>query len=146
MSEKTYVINVKTKLGTIFTVRADSAEELKQNVTEVIVLNIENAVFALEEVLAGVVTPVTSAPVTAANPVDIVTQAVGGTVISTTAPTSAPVAAPAPAPIAQAQTAPICAHGQRTFVDGSKFGKSWKAWMCPQPKDATEKCDPVWVK
>lgn len=39
---------------------------------------------------------------------------------------------------------PQCAHGDRKYV--APAGASWKAWMCPLPKDAVGKCDPEWIK
>lgn len=150
MSEKNYVVNVKTKLGTIFTVRGDTAAELNSNIKDVVENSSNEFVAALEELLLGTtvgsaVTVQTAAPATS-NPVDVVVAAVGGTVISAPAPTYAP------APVAVPEqgnnsVAPPCAHGTRTFVQAAPgSGKSWKAWMCPQPKGATDKCDPQWIK
>ena len=40
-----------------------------------------------------------------------------------------------------------CFHGQRVLAEGlSKgTGKPWKGLMCPQPKDASDKCEPMWL-
>lgn len=153
MSEKNYVVNVKTKLGTIFTVRADTAAELNSNIKDVVENSSNEFVSALEELLLGTTigTAVTvqTAPPTTSNPVDVVVSALGGTVINTA---TAPAPTYAPAPVAQPEqgnhsVAPPCAHGTRTFVQAAPgSGKSWKAWMCPQPKGATDKCDPQWIK
>jgi hypothetical protein len=35
--------------------------------------------------------------------------------------------------------APRCAHGKRTYYNGGK----WEAFFCPQPKSASNKCDPI---
>jgi hypothetical protein len=150
MSEKNYVVNVKTKLGTIFTVRGDSAAELNSNIKDVVENSSNEFVAALEELLLGTTigTAVTvqTAPPATSNPVDVVVAAVGGTVISAPAPTYAP--APVAVPEQGNNTvAPPCAHGTRTFVQAAPgSGKTWKAWMCPQPKGATDKCDPQWIK
>jgi hypothetical protein len=53
MTEKNYVVNVKTKLGTIFTVRGDTAEELATNIGSVVQQGINDHVGALEELLLG---------------------------------------------------------------------------------------------
>ena len=149
MAEKNYVVNVKTKLGTIFTVRADTATELNQNIKDVLLQGVNDSVGALEEFfIGGSSVPITvqsAAPATS-NPVDTVVSALGGTVISAPAPTYAP------APVAVPEqgnnsVAPPCVHGTRTFVQAAPgSGKTWKAWMCPQPKGATDKCDPQWIK
>jgi hypothetical protein len=153
MSEKNYVVNVKTKLGTIFTVRADTAAELNSNIKDVVENGSNEFVAALEELLLGTapsanfVGQVQTAPAPTSNPVDVVVAAVGGTVIN-----SIPVPTYAPAPVAVPEqgnntVAPPCAHGTRTFVQAAPgSGKSWKAWMCPQPKGAVDKCDPQWIK
>ena len=150
MSEKNYGVNVKTKLGTIFTVRGDTAAELNSNIKDVVENSSNEFVAALEELLLGTTigTAVTvqTAPPATSNPVDVVVAAVGGTVISAPAPTYAP--APVAVPEQGNNTvAPPCAHGTRTFVQAAPgSGKTWKAWMCPQPKGATDKCDPQWIK
>jgi hypothetical protein len=153
MSEKNYVVNVKTKLGTIFTVRADTAAELNSNIKDVVENGSNEFVAALEELLLGTAPSVTfagqvqTAPAPTSNPVDVVVAAVGGTVIN-----SIPVPTYAPAPVAVPEqgnnsVAPPCAHGTRTFVQAAPgSGKTWKAWMCPQPKGAVDKCDPQWIK
>lgn len=153
MSEKNYVVNVKTKLGTIFTVRADTAAELNSNIKDVVENGSNEFVAALEELLIGTAPSATfaaqiqTAPAPTSNPVDIAVAAVNGTVINT-----APAPTYAPAPVAVPEqgnntVAPPCAHGTRTFVQAAPgSGKTWKAWMCPQPKGATDKCDPQWIK
>jgi hypothetical protein len=139
MSEKNYVINVKTKAGTIFTVRADSAAELNTNVQDVVNNATNQYVVALEELLTDNVAPATpEAVIQASFP--------GSTVITTPAPTSAPAPAVAvtQAPQAQASGAPVCRHGAMAWV--APANKPWKGWFCPQPKDATDKCPPQFVK
>jgi len=139
MSEKNYVINIKTKAGTIFTVRADSAAELNTNVQDVVNNATNQYVVALEELLTDNVAPVTpEAVIQASFP--------GSTVITTPAPTSAPAPAVAvtQAPQAQAGGAPVCRHGAMAWV--APANKPWKGWFCPQPKDATDKCPPQFVK
>lgn len=41
--------------------------------------------------------------------------------------------------------APLCNHGARTKVTGKSAKGPWSAWMCPQPKGAPDKCDPIWI-
>jgi len=151
MSEKNYVINVKTKAGTIFTVRADSAAELNANVQDVVNNATNQYVVALEQLLTDNVAPATpEAVIQAAFP--------NSTVITTPAPTSVPNPQPAvvvtttpanipvstPEPVAQTTGAPVCRHGQMAWV--APTNKPWKGWFCPQPKEATDKCAPQFVK
>lgn len=46
------------------------------------------------------------------------------------------------APNGQAE---YCAHGAMVFNSGvNNQGKAWSGHFCPQPKGATDKCDPKW--
>mgnify|MGYP003347174173 CR=1 FL=1 len=118
MSEKNYVINVKTKVGTIITVRADSAEELATNIGGLIANGINDHVDALEELFLG-----TTAP----SAVDVVTQALGATVTGTTS------FAPVPPPVASAPTQTIaggrtCHHGNLVGRKGNGAKGEWKGY------------------
>jgi hypothetical protein len=121
--------------NTIITFRGDTAHELNNNINAFVEAGLEFAIGNVESILLG-----TSASPAPSNPVAVVQAAFpGAQVISET---------PAPqAPAAPAQGgAPACRHGQMSYVDGAKFGKTWKAWMCPQPKEAVDKCAPQWIK
>jgi hypothetical protein len=159
VSEKNYVVNVKNKAGTIFTVRGDSAAELVANITDTIAHSAHEAVAALEELLLQG-TP--SAPIdfgqftqpqtVVSNPVDAVLSAVGGTVISTqstgVAPTEfAPVAPPVQAAPVGVDTvedrwgnkwtygradAPICPNGPMVLKQGTnQSGKPYVGFFDP---------------
>lgn len=41
--------------------------------------------------------------------------------------------------------APRCQHGERVFRTGNSAKGPWKAWMCPTPMFAADKCKPEWV-
>ena len=141
MAEKNYVVNVKTKIGTIFTVRADTAEELNTNILEVINFSVHESVAGLEELLTGIVA-------TPANPVDTVLAAIGGTVISTESHGVAPVAfAPVPPPSAAptAVGARMCNHGPMIGRKGNGAKGEWKGLFCPTPKGTAGQCDPIWL-
>jgi hypothetical protein len=56
-------------------------------------------------------------------------------------PTGQPATAAGPAGVA-----PSCVHGQRTYVSGNGAKGPWRAYMCPQPKGAADKCSPDWIK
>lgn len=48
---------------------------------------------------------------------------------------------------APAQGGNACRHGAMVYKDGTNAqGKPWKAWMCPAPKGAADKCDPIWIR
>jgi hypothetical protein len=150
MSEKNYVINVKTKAGTIFTVRADSAAELNAHVQDVINNATNQVVVALEQLFTGDTTVV---PQAVPQAVQTVQAVLGGQVIETVpnvtvTPANIPVSAPAPHPHqSQEQTkpaAPSCRHGQMVHVNPAN--KPWSGYFCPQPKEATDKCTPVFDK
>lgn len=55
----------------------------------------------------------------------------------------------APAPQAAAPAAGnghVCLHGARIFKSGNGAKGPWGAYFCPQPQNATDKCEPEWVK
>lgn len=133
MTEKNYVLNVKTPVGTIITVRGDSAQELNHNIGQFVDLGLDAAVHILEGVVLG------TAP---SNPVAVVQATFPGAQVISQTPT-APVV---PQAVPATGGAPMCKHGQMQWVDGAKFGKSWKGYFCPQPKDATDKCAPQFQK
>lgn len=140
MTEKNYVVNVKTKNNTIFTVRADSAEELNSNITEVINFGVNDSVLALEELLLGV-------QVTAPSAVDLVTSTLGATVISETPIAPAPSFAPVPPPVATPVVAGqrVCNHGPMVTRKGMGAKGEWKGFFCPTPKGTPDQCAPEWI-
>lgn len=38
----------------------------------------------------------------------------------------------------------FCNHGKRTYRSGTNARGAWEGWFCPQPKNASDKCEPVW--
>jgi hypothetical protein len=63
------------------------------------------------------------------------------------APTAASVAQAFNAtPVAPAGGAQTCAHGEMVFKTGTSTKGPWKGYMCPTPKGATDKCDPIFVR
>lgn len=53
-----------------------------------------------------------------------------------------PVAAPQ---VVEGQ-APTCKHGTMVFRAGTSARGPWRAWMCPAPKGAADKCEPIFLK
>ena len=139
MTEKNYVVNVKTTKGTIVTARGDSAEELMNNIEELIKQGAGDVIAVLEQVLTGTpsVPPSNSA-------IDTVVASLGGTVVQET--TFAPVPPPA-----QAVAAPLvagtrsCSHGTMVTRKGSGAKGEWKGYFCPTPKGTPDQCTPQWV-
>lgn len=61
--------------------------------------------------------------------------------------TLAPAAAPKPDGSDGAQVLgqdKFCNHGKRVHKTGTNSRGAWEGWMCPQPKNAADKCEPVW--
>lgn len=144
MTEKNYVVNVKTSKGTIVTARGDSAEELINNINALVAEGASDAIATLEQVLTGM--PLVSPSY---NAVDAVVASLGGTVVSET-PTSgfAPVPPPpsasaAPAPTAAGQVA--CSHGAMIGRKGNGAKGEWKGYFCPTPKGTPDQCTPQWL-
>lgn len=50
------------------------------------------------------------------------------------------------APDASSSSTPVCNHGAMVFKNGVSAKGPWRAWMCPQPKDAPNRCSPQWLK
>ena len=73
-------------------------------------------------------------------------------VLAGTAPASPPASLPdQSATSAQQSVAPggspdvkTCAHGVRQYKTGNGRTGPWAAWMCPRPRNASDKCDPLW--
>ena len=132
MSEKNYVVNVKTKAGTIVTVRGDTAQELADNITALANLSVNDHISGLEELFFG------------PSAVSVVTQALGATVIEET---PKPSFAPVPPPSAPTQTIAgtrTCQHGTLTPRKGVGAKGEWKAYFCPST-NKQDQCQPQWL-
>lgn len=135
MTEKNYVLNVKTAAGTIFTVRGDTASELQENILAVFTTAVNEQVSELESLLAS----------RTHNAVDVVKNTLGATVVKET-PTTAPSFAPVPPP-----SGPV-GVGSRTCIHGTMIGRKgngakgeWKGFFCPTPKGTADQCQPQWL-
>lgn len=143
MTEKNYVVNVKSKLGTIVTVRGDSAEELATNIGGLITNGLQDHIGAMEELLLGAQTPV-----------GIVKEALGAEVIREVPITNANNFQPVPPPVTtQAATTGgagtatrNCIHGTMTKRTGEGQWGPYKAFYCPTPKGTADQCKPQYVK
>jgi len=129
-SESAFVVNVKSRIGTIVTVRGNDFADLKKNINDAVTGDIDKLVGAVEESVLG----------DGANAA-YATQALGGTVVSTSnsfAPVTPPnVNAPAPS----------CLHGTLVHRSGTGAKGPWQAWMCGLPKERkAEQCEPQWIR
>jgi hypothetical protein len=71
----------------------------------------------------------------------------GGAAVSTSAAVSAISNAFNATPVAASPTdAPVCKHGPMTYKTGTSTKGPWKAWMCPSPKGAVDKCETSWIR
>lgn len=119
-SESTFVANVKTKKGTIITVRGDTYETFKSNVTTAVTGEIGNVVGALEDAIVG------SEPMSETE----VAASLGGNVVAITTNTPSP----------------SCKHGTRKHKAGAGAKGPWQAWMCPSAKGTPDQCEPIWIR
>ena len=126
--------------GDLFTIRGNTWAEFATNVDTVLdnaqlVAEKLTALSALASAAPLVNTPPTPPPAPPPPP------AANGWGNAPTAPAAAPSAPPS---FAQAAV-PQCRHGERKAVSKSGANGLWKAWFCPTGKDATDKCDPIFV-
>jgi hypothetical protein len=146
--ESSYVVNVKTKVGTIITVRGADATEFENNINALIGNGVNNSIAAMEELFLNVQP---SQPVRSG--IDTVVDALGGTVVSET---PIPVAeataifAPVSPPVSNTFTAGTasrsCIHGGMTKREGEGPYGHYKAFMCPTPKGTPDQCKAVYLK
>lgn len=141
-------VNFKTPAGSLFNVYGKTPEEFEFNLQCFRAL-IGDIIAAENAVRAGVV----DAPVSA---VATVQASLGGAVIDDTpvwaakSPNPQEINAHTPAPASASVTPaassgnPSCRHGAMSWV--APANKPWKGWFCPQPKEATDKCPPQFVK
>lgn len=117
--------NFKTSSGALLNVYGATADEFEFNL---------KAFGALLDIIKSTDSAVQGASQSAVSQIQ---SSLGATVISQ----------PAPAVQSSASTgAPSCRHGQMVFIDGTQKGKTWKGHFCPQPKEAADKCAPIFQK
>jgi hypothetical protein len=144
--ESNYVVNVKTKVGTIITVRGNDATEFEANINALIGNGINNSIAAMEELFLGM------QPSQPSNTgVNTVVAALGGTVISETPIPTAQAFAPVAPPTSSAGVAVgtanrACIHGSMTKREGVGPYGPYKAFMCPTPKGTPDQCKAIYLK
>ena len=143
--ESNYVVNVKTKVGTIITVRGNDATEFENNINALIGNGVNNSIAAMEELFLG------AQPSQPSNSgVNTVVAALNGTVISETpipaAAPFAPVAPPVSNVVAVGTASRACIHGNMTKREGEGPYGHYKAYMCPTPKGTPDQCKAIYLK
>lgn len=143
--ESNYVVNVKTKVGTIITVRGNDATEFENNINALIGNGINNSIAALEELFLN-----TQPSQSSNGGIGTVVAALGGTVISETpipAPAQfAPVAPPSVVGVTAGTASRSCIHGGMTKREGVGPYGPYKAFMCPTPKGTPDQCKAIYLK
>ena len=145
--ESNYVVNVKTKVGTIITVRGNDATEFENNINTLIGNGVNNSIAAMEELFLGVQPSQPSR-----SGIDTVVAALGGTVISETpigvVPVAgfAPVAPPSVVGVATGTASRSCIHGVMTKREGVGPYGPYKAYMCPTAKGTPDQCKAIYLK
>jgi hypothetical protein len=136
MSEKNVTVTVKTKRGSLVTVRGDSVSEFLANAEDAINQGMDNVVLMLEDSILR------------QDAVEIVQETLGATVITPQAATPfAPVAPPAsPYSPSAVSASRQCIHGIMTKRTGEGQWGPYKAYMCPTPKGTPDQCKPVYLK
>ena len=121
-----FQVNYKLNDGTLINLYATSVTELESGLADLAMNAMNIKATGIE--LSG------SQPAATAPTVEAVAQAFNAT----------PVAAPAPV---EAPGNKACKHGTMPYKEGvNAAGKAWRGYMCPAPRGATDKCEPIWVR
>jgi len=137
--ESNYVVNVKTKVGTIITVRGSDATEFENNINALISNGVNNSIAAMEELFLG-----TQPSQSSTARINTVVDALGGTVISETP--FAPVAPPSVVGVTAGSASRTCIHGVMTKREGVGPYGPYKAYMCPTAKGTPDQCKAIYLK
>jgi hypothetical protein len=118
-----FQINYKLQDGTLINLYATDAKELETGLTDLSM--IASLIKSTGAELGGSATASAVANLQAAglNPVAVT---------------------PSGAPAQQAGNS--CKHGAMVWKEGVSPKGPWRAWMCPAPKGASDKCEAIWVR
>jgi hypothetical protein len=131
MTEKNVTVTVKTKLGSLVTLRADEPQEFADRVDAAASAGFGFAVTAFE----GLINENAATPAA----IDEIAKALGATVIAAPAPL-------VPVPPSGDVFSPTCKHGVKKHKAGQGAKGPWQAWMCPSPKGTADQCQPQWIR
>ena len=118
-----FQVNFKTADGTLINLYAATVTELETGLADLAMNSMNIKTTAAE---LGSTQPRAAAPTAAS-----VAQAFNATPVAPTAP---------------AGGGNTCAHGEMVFKSGTSTKGPWKGYMCPTPKGAADKCDPIFVR
>lgn len=144
--ERNVSFTVKTREGSLVTIRADEPEEFVARVHSALANDdFTNAVEFIETVIRSGGQPVE------VKAVQTIQSVVGGQVVSTPenpnfAPVAPPVGASSPTPAAATAGSQQCAHGTMVKRTGQGQYGEWRGYFCPTPKGTSDQCKPVYLK
>ena len=115
-----FQINYKLSDGTLINLYATDIKELESGLAD-LAMNAANIKATAADLGGGASAPSAISAVTAAFP------------------NATPVAA-------SPTDAPVCKHGPMTYKTGTSQKGPWRAWMCPSPKGAVDKCETSWIR
>lgn len=123
-----FQVSSKLNDGRIFVIAADTFDEFKSHLTDVL------GPQGTEAVITTMAVSIEGAPIT-------IEQAVANLAPLNPTPVPAQTFTPSTSPTGRA-----CKHGPMTKREGTGAKGPWKAYMCPTPKGTTDQCDPVWLR
>jgi hypothetical protein len=123
-----FQVNYKLNDGTLINLYAASVTELESGLAD-LAMNAAN-IRATGTELSGYAAP--SAPTV---------ESIAAQFNTSMGPVGVPAAAQ------EAPGAKVCKHGAMPYKEGvNAAGKAWRGYMCPAPRGATDKCEPIWVR
>jgi len=130
-----FQINYKLQDGTLINLYATDAKELETGLTDLSM--IASLIKSTGAELGGSATASAVANLAAAglNPVAVQSWDDRANPRAVT---------PSGAPAQQAGNS--CKHGAMVWKEGVSPKGPWRAWMCPAPKGAADKCEAIWVR
>ena len=123
-----FQINYKLNDGTLINLYAASVTELEAGLADLAMNAMNIKATGIE--LSG------SQPAPTAPTVEAVAQAFNAT----------PVAAPQPVAVTPTGQSFQCKHGAMVYREGTSAKGPWRAYMCPAPKGAPDKCDASFLR
>lgn len=125
-----FQINYKLADGTLINLYATTVTELETGLADL-------GMVATLIKTTGADLGATAAKPAAHSAVDTITQAFPGATV---------VQQSAPAPVQESSAGQNCKHGPMTYREGTNARGAWRAYMCPSPKGAPDKCDSIFLK
>lgn len=131
MANANFQVSSKLPDGRIFVIAGDSADEFKQNLTQIL------GDIGAENLISTMASSVEGAPTNIESAVANLAQGLGAKPVSSPTQTFTPSTGP---------SGRSCKHGEMTKRTGAGAKGPWKAFMCPSPKGTPDQCEPVWIR